>query len=334
MRRPVEQTLVHDGADRATCFQTVLVMSALTAPQRFVEIRLVPCRRGLRVGARPPRRRRHPTLHADTLLRRDALHCALCLYHHLPLLPAPATIHLIAAPPFANAGPGRGVVLLRTRGPQTRVGVFQQSATAHGLHDPTLLKSTCGFSPVEFDAIVELACERVERTMDPRLHRSVEMNDLRNPRRLVCSAVEMILLTLVLLHGGEEGALPLRTVSFNIGVSLATVSNCHLHCVLALHDTFMHACPIVWPSAAERREMEGLVNAFPSVSSLSMVRTFVGGARRTPRSNSKTMMGTIIFIALSCWSGWMCMAWLCELTCPPLAPVQPNRVPPVSWVSL
>jgi len=308
MRRPVEQTLWHDGADRATCSRTVLVKSVLTAPRRFVEIRLVPCRRGLRVGAWPPRQRRNPTLHADTLLRRDALHCALCLYHHSPLFPAPATIHLTAAPPFANAGPGRGVVLLGTRGPRSRVAGCQQCATAHGLHDTTLLKSMCGFSPVEFDAIVELACERVERTMDPRLHRSVEMNDLRTPRRLVCSAVEMILLTLVLLHGGEEAALPLWTVSFNIGVSLATVSNCHLHCVLALHDTFMLACPIVWPSVVERREMEGLVNGFPSVSSLSMVRTFVGDARRTPRSNSKPMMGTIIFIALSCWSGWMCMA--------------------------
>ena len=65
----------------------------------------------------------------------------------------------------------------------------------------------CGFSPVELDAIVELARERVERPMDPRMHRSVEMNELRRPRRRVCSAFEMIFLTLVLLRGGDEGAL-------------------------------------------------------------------------------------------------------------------------------
>jgi len=74
----------------------------------------------------------------------------------------------------------------------------------------------------------------------------------------------MIFLTLVLLRGGDEGALPIRTVAFNIGVSPATVSNYFYHCTFALHDMFMLACPIVWPSAAERREMESLVNGFPS----------------------------------------------------------------------
>ena len=122
----------------------------------------------------------------------------------------------------------------------------------------------CVFSPVELDAIVELARERVERPMDPRMHRSVQMNELRRPRRRVCSAFEMIFLTLVLLRGGDEGALPIWTVAFNTGVSPATVSNYFSHCILSLHDTFMLACPIVWPSAAERREMEGLVNGFPS----------------------------------------------------------------------
>jgi len=169
-----------------------------------------------------------------------------------------------AAPPAAVAGPGRGVGLLGTRRPQTQVGGRQYYASVRGHHDPTLFKSMCGFSPVEFDAIVELARERVERPMNPRLHRSVEMNELRRPRRRVCSAVEMNFLTLVLLRGGDEGALPIRTVAFNVGVSPATGRNYFSHCILALHDTFMLACPIVSPSAVESREMEGLVNGFPS----------------------------------------------------------------------
>jgi len=87
--------------------------------------------------------------------------------------------------------------------PQTEVGGRQYYATVRGHHDPTLFKTMCGFSPVELDAIVELARERVERPMDPRLQRSVEMNELWRPRRRVCSAAQMIFLTLVLLRGGD-----------------------------------------------------------------------------------------------------------------------------------
>jgi len=68
----------------------------------------------------------------------------------------------------------------------------------------------------------------------------------------------------VLLRGGDEGALSLRLVAFDFGVSVATVSNYFSHCAFSLHDTLMVACPIVWPSSAERKEMEGLVNGFPS----------------------------------------------------------------------
>jgi len=122
----------------------------------------------------------------------------------------------------------------------------------------------CGFSPVEFDATVELARERVERPMDPRLYPSVEMNQLRRPRRRECSAVEMIFLTLNLLRGGTEGTLPIRTVAFNAGVSPATVSNYFSPCILSLHDTFTLSCPIVWASTSERRGTEVHVNGFPS----------------------------------------------------------------------
>ena len=168
------------------------------------------------------------------------------------------------APLVADAGPGRGVALLGTRPPQAQVGGRQHYATVRGHHDSTLFKSMGGFSPVEFDAIVELALERVERQMEPPLHRSVEMKELRRPLRRVCLAVEMIFLTLVLLRGGDEGALPIRTDAFNVGVSPATVSNYFSHFIHAHHDTFILACPIVWPSAVERREMEGLFNGFPS----------------------------------------------------------------------
>jgi len=128
-------------------------------------------------------------------------------------------------PPVAGAGPGRGVALLGTRRPQTQVGGRQNDATVRGHHDPTLFKSMCDFSPVKFAAIVELARERVERPMDPRLHSSVKMSELPRPRRRVCSAVKMNFLTLLLLRGGDEGALPIWTVAFNVGVSPATVSN-------------------------------------------------------------------------------------------------------------
>jgi len=282
---------VHVGADRATYSRNVQVVTGLTSSQRVVEIRLVPCRRGIRAGAvhhvsgqahplplsgnmdfngahagplGPPVNdvtQRFMLIHSFLETQRTA-RTALTTIHHFSRSVSPSFV--TAAPPVAGAGRGRGVALLGTRRPQTQVWGCQYYATSHGHHDRTLFKSMCGVSPVELDAIAELARERVERAMDPRMHRSVEMNELQRPRRRVCSAIELIFLTLVLLRGRDEGALPIRTVAFNIGVSPATVSNYFSHCILALHDTFMLACPIVWPSAAERWEMEGLFNGVPS----------------------------------------------------------------------
>jgi len=225
---------VHVVADRATYSRNVQVLIGLTSSQRVVEIRLVPCRRGLQAGAvhhvsghahplplsgnmgdngadagplGPPGNdvtRRFILIHSFIETQRTALSALTTIHHFSRSLPqSPFT----AAPPVAGAGPGWGVALLGTRRPQTQVGGRQYYATARGHNDPTLCKSMCGFSPVELDAIVELARERVERPMDPRMHRSVEMNELRRPRRRVCSAFEMIFLTLVLLRGGDEGAL-------------------------------------------------------------------------------------------------------------------------------
>jgi len=50
--------------------------------------------------------------------------------------------------------------------------------------------------------------------MDPRLQFSVEVNDLRHPPGRVCSAHEGYCLTLLCLCGGDQGALPIRTVAF------------------------------------------------------------------------------------------------------------------------
>jgi len=205
--------------------------------------------------------RRFMLIHSFLETQRTARSALTTIPHFSRSLPQfPVT----ASPPVAGACPGLGVALLGTRRPQTQVGGRQYYATVREHHYQTLFKSMCGSSPVEFDAIVELARKRVERPMHPRMHRCLEMNELRGPRRRVCLAVEMIFLTLVLLRGRDEGALTIRTVAFNIGVFPATVSNYFSLCILALHDTFMLACPIVWPSAAERREMECLVNGFPS----------------------------------------------------------------------
>jgi len=184
--------------------------------------------------------RRSMLMHSFLETQSTACSALTTIHHFSGSLPQYA---VTAAPPVAGADPGRGVVVFGTRWPQTKVGGRQCYATVRRHRGPTLFKSMCGFSLVEFDAIMELARGRVERPMDARLHRSVEMIELRPPRRRVCSAGEMVFFTLVLLREGDEGALPIRTVAFNIGVSLATVSNYFSYCSLALHDTFMLACP-------------------------------------------------------------------------------------------
>ena len=169
---------------------------------------------------------------------------ALATIQHFSSLTQPLPVADAAPTANDDGGPDRGVALVGMRRLQTRVGGRQQYAAVRGHHDPTLFKTLCGLTREEVDAIVELSRERVEMPMDPRLCYSVENNQARRPRRRVCSTVEIICLTLVLLRGGDEGALSLRLVAFDFGVSVATVSNTFYHCVFSLHDAFMAACPI------------------------------------------------------------------------------------------
>jgi len=60
--------------------------------------------------------------------------------------------------------------------------------------------------------------------MDPRLHRFMDVNEFRRPRCRVCSAHDSFLVNFVPSSGGDERALPIRTVAFNFGVSPATVN--------------------------------------------------------------------------------------------------------------
>lgn len=92
---------------------------------------------------------------------------------------------------------------------------------------------------------MELARERWERPMDPRLQFSVEMNDLRHPPGRVCSAHEAYCLTLLCLRGGDQGALPIRTVAFTASWSPATVRNNIFHGLFLFMTLFMLACVIV-----------------------------------------------------------------------------------------
>ena len=103
----------------------------------------------------------------------------------------------------------------------------------------------CGFTLEEFEGIVELARECLERPMDPRLQFSVEMNVLRHPPRRVCSAHEAYCLTLLCLRGGDQGALPIRTVAFTASLSPATVRNNFYHGLFLFMALFMLACVIL-----------------------------------------------------------------------------------------
>jgi len=115
--------------------------------------------------------RRFMLIYSFLETQRSARSALTTIHHFSRSVPqAPVT----AAPPVAGAGPGRGVALLGARRPQTHVGGRHYFATVRAHHDPTLFKSMCGFSPVEFDAIVESARKRLQRPMDPRLHCSVE----------------------------------------------------------------------------------------------------------------------------------------------------------------
>jgi len=128
---------------------------------------------------------------------------ALATIQHFSSLTHPLPVADAAPTANDDGDPGRGVALVGMRRPQTRVGGRQQYAAVRGHHDPTLFKTLCSFTREEFDAIVELARQRVEMPMDPRLCYSEENNQARRPRRRVCSTVEIILLTLVLLRGGD-----------------------------------------------------------------------------------------------------------------------------------
>ena len=128
---------------------------------------------------------------------------ALATIQHFSSLTHPLPVADAAPTANDDGDPGRGVALVGMRRPQTRVGGRQQYAAVRGHHDPTLFKTLCSFTREEFDAIVELARQRVEMPMDPRLCYLEENNQARRPRRRVCSTVEIILLTLVLLRGGD-----------------------------------------------------------------------------------------------------------------------------------
>lgn len=92
---------------------------------------------------------------------------------------------------------------------------------------------------------MELDLERLKRPMDPLLQFSVEMNDLRHPPRRVCFAHEAYCLTLLCLRGGDQGALPIRTVAFTASLSPATVRNNFYHGLFLFTTLFMLACVIV-----------------------------------------------------------------------------------------
>lgn len=52
---------------------------------------------------------------------------------------------------------------------------------------------------------------------------------------------EMVFLALLLLKGRNKGALPLRLITFEVIVLVATVSIVLLHCVQAMHHSILIA---------------------------------------------------------------------------------------------
>lgn len=99
--------------------------------------------------------------------------------------------------------------------------------------------------------------------MDARWQLTRLENQQRRRRRKLLAVEEIVFLTLVMLRGSNEGALPTRRLAFEFYVSWAFVSKHFAHGVRSMHHVVHSTHPIVWRGATARRGMEGLINGFP-----------------------------------------------------------------------
>jgi DDE superfamily endonuclease len=173
--------------------------------------------------------------------------------------------------------PGRGVAASGAKAEYVRVGGTGKYQAVRNSHDPLLFQAYVRMSTDDFDYILGMAREDVDKPLNHDLRFTCAENDARQPRKRILDAADLLFLYLHALRGGTKGGQGVRMLADTHGVSKSMISIYFAHAAHALFTALSadEEMRVKWPTAAERLAMRDTIVGFP------MAVFFVDGTKIT-----------------------------------------------------
>ena len=163
----------------------------------------------------------------------------------------------------SSEGPGKGHSFTGSKASYARRPSSKLYDTVRNLDpDVTLFEKTVHLSRSEFDALHDLAYEKLQAPMDVR---GEFVGETRLPRKRRLDTKEMLFMFLDILGGSNEGGMGIERLGHKYGISKGTVSNYFRHALCAVFKCLEEVIPklIRCPDELEREAIEGLIIGFP-----------------------------------------------------------------------